>query len=459
MAREIRISAQVGDEVHHPVHGPGRIRALLDGGRRWRVVFASAPGLPRTLPADELSSVHAESLPVLRIDAPAPALRQALEALRLGVVPIEGIEALTVGRDAEIARIREMVDGARGLLLLSGAYGSGKTHLIEIAEARALAANLLVARATFDPEETPPSHPLRLYRALLQGLRYPDGPGRGLVPLLERLVGSRDHVTPGTRAYHRYFSPVLWALAHHPMDADLDDLLSFVQGQLTQANDDANRALAQVGWKGSRLLALPDYRTFGQIMGYLLGGIACWARDAGYRGLLVLLDEAEYLDQLEATSRDMATNVLRYLAMGTLDRTSLAFAPEAVYRGGQDVHRQIPAVFAPDQPLAALCAFTPHPAITRVLQDLVSDPRVIVPLEALPSWELARLADHIFVLYRQAWPRLDPPEEHRRAVTGRLSGAFRRGEVETTRQAARLVVEFWDLYRHRPERALAALGS
>lgn len=450
--------AHIGDEVVHPTWGPGRIRAILDGGRRWRVAFQSSPSMPRTIQAAELEAVARPDLPDLEFKAPAPALRQSLEALRLGVVPTTGLDAITVARDQELSRIRGLVQAGRGMLLLSGGYGTGKTHLVEIAEAEALAANLLVARATFDPEEVPPSHPLRLYRALMQGLRYPGGTGVGLRPLLERLSGSQIHADPGGAGYHRYLSPVLWAMNQHMDEEVIDDLLGFVQAQAWQANDTLNRALSRQGWRGDSLLALPDYRTFGQVMAHLLGGVAVWARDAGFRGLLVLADEAEYLDQLESTSRDMATNVLKYLAMATLPTASLAFDPASVYRGGQQIHRQITPIFAQDQPLSALCAFTPHPAIRDVLSRIVADPEVTLALDPVPPWELSRLADRILVLYQQAYPQVNPTDEHRRAITGQLTGAFRRGEVETTRQAARLVVEFWDLYRLRPDRALKALG-
>jgi hypothetical protein len=449
--------AQVGETLVHPIWGPGRIRVILDGGRRWQVVFDGAPQLPRTIVAAQFETRADRALPRIDFDAPNAALRQALEALRLGVVPAVGLQALTVGRDIELARLRSLIADARGMLLLSGNYGTGKTHLIEMVESEALCSRLVVARATFDPVEVPPSHPLRLYRALMQGLRYPDSPGQGLEPLLEKLVGRSTHDRPEGARFHRYLSATLWAMEKGD-DALREDALAFVQGQLEQANDGLNRDLRGFGWKGPSMLALPDYRTFGQIMAYLLGGVAAWAQDAGYRGLLVLADEAEYLDQLETTSRDMATNVLKYLAMGSLDHATLPFDPGQVYRGGQSIHRGIPERFSDDQHLAVVCAFTPNPAISSVLRSIVPESS-LVPLEPIVASELDSLADRIFALYREAWPKLDPPVMHRRIVTGRLSGGFRRGEVETTRQAARLVVEFWDIYRASPDRALSALVS
>jgi len=297
---------------------------------------------------------------------------------------------------------------------------------------------------------------LRLYRALARGIRYPDSSGMGLQPLLDRMSSGRSHHSPKGQRFHRYLSPAAWALEFGD-DVLTEDLVAFVEGQLPRVNRELTADLKGFGWGGPNLLALPDYRTFGQIMSYLLGGIATWARDAGYRGLLVLADEAEYLDQLGAAAREMASNVLRYLAMGSLEATQLAFEPSAVYRGGQRIHRSLSPCFTDDQPLAVMAAFTPHPGISETLASLVSDQELIVPLEPIPLLELARLADHILALYRQAYPSLNPPDAHRQAVIGCIKGGFRRGLIETTRQSARLVVEFWDLYRCSPERALAAI--
>ena len=474
--------AHVGELIDHPLWGRGRVRAILDGGRYYAVAFSGRPGLPRRVLASSLqgsrvSSRASGSRPVsapprapsaapvdaaggvvARLEGSTADLRQALEALRLGVVPAMGLEALTVARDTELAAVRGVLAEAHGLLMLSGAYGAGKTHLVEVAESLALGAGFLVARATFDPIELPPSHPLRLYGVLARGLRYPDGVGRGVRPLLERLAERPVHHRPGSSMAHRYLTPAAWALQFAD-PALAEELIDHVEGQPGRASADLDAALRRAGWRGPRLLSLPDYRTFGQIMAYLLGGIATWAREAGYRGLMVLVDEAEYLDRLEATSRDWATNLLCHLATACLPPTELAFDPAQAYRGGQAVHRALPAVFRGDQPLVGLCAFTPHPAIDRVLRGVVAAPGRRLDLESVPPAELGQLAERILALYRRVYPALDPPERHRRQVQACLTKGFWRGDLTTTRQAARLVVEFWDLYRHSPAQAVRALAA
>ena len=446
--------------VHHATMGHGVVARVLDGGRRALVRLDQRPAVPAVVDSTTLVSTGPVPAPVPTAaprarpaDSPD---RQTLEALRLGVVPVRGLESLTVGRQAEQARISDLLDQGRGMVVLSGGYGTGKTHLIELAEAAGLHRGFLVARATFDPIEVPPSHPLRLYGALMRELRYPGQVGRGLRPLLEAL-GDRDTHLAGERA-HRWLSPALYAVLH--ADEQLSqDVLEFVEGQSLDDHRALSRKLRRHGFRGPPMLGLPDYRTFGQIMAHLLGGVAAWARDAGHQGLLVLLDEAEYLDSLASTSREMAENVLRYLAMAALPPQLLAFEERAVYRGGQPVHRAISPRFQVDQPLVVLCAFTPNPDVDRVLRRTLLDPTARVGLDPLRPSLLPVLAEKVYALVKSVHPHLDPAPEHRRLVSRALDAAFQSGRVETTRQAARLVVEFWDLYRLDPQRALRALHA
>ncbi|MBN1336493.1 MAG: DUF2791 family P-loop domain-containing protein [Deltaproteobacteria bacterium] len=467
--------ARPGDRIRHPIGGDGVLVAEVDGGRRWIVIFDATPSLQRIVPAhatrllppqepappprparqDEATAAPGLLPPVTE---PPPDARQALEALRLGVVPASGLETLTVERDTEIATLGDLLRRERGMVLLAGAYGTGKTHLVELAENHALRAGYLVARVSFDPEEVPPSHPLRLYRALAGQIRYPDGAGVGLRPLLERVADRPSHLEPAGKAFHRYLGPAAWAVAHAD-DVLAEDLLAWIEGALPRSHRDLTGDLKRFGWRGPNLLALPDYRTFGQVMAHLLGGVAAWAQDAGWRGLAVLLDEAEYLDHLGSTSREMATNVLKYLAFASLDPSVLPYREADVYRGGHAVHRSLSTVYRTGQPLVVVCAFTPHPGIFDLLRRISGDSVPILEIGTIEPGALGTLADRILALYARARPDLDPPEGHRLALRSALTGAFRRGELETVRRAARTVVEFWDIYQVSPERALAALGA
>lgn len=457
---------RAGARVTHPDFGPGLVRGVMDGGRVVLVEFDGRPRTPFLLPASVVKALGAPAAPTRPPPPPPPPPRpaprfesidrQALEALRLGVVPVRGLDRITVGREEETERIRQLVTDAPDLLLVSGEYGSGKTHLIELAENLALREGMLVARATFDPVEVPPSHPLRIYAALTTELRYPDVAARGLGPLFERLAQRFGPEGPPDLPPHRWFSPALWASATFGHDPLVDALLDFVAGQTDEDAAELTTMLRRRGWTGPSLLGLPDYRTFGQILAYQLGGLAAWARAAGWKGLLVLLDEAEFIDRLGATSRAMAQNVLSYLAAATLPSTRLAFDPSRVYRGGQASHRAIPERYLADQPLAVLCAFTPNPDIDAALRALVRGGDARMALDPLPARLFGLLAERVLSMFQELYPGMDPSPQFRHQVRAVLLDAYERGEIATTRQAARLVVEYWDLWRTDPARAARA---
>jgi hypothetical protein len=506
-----------GTRVRHPVHGHGTVRRVNQGGMVWVVCFDERPQVPYNFPRSQLALIDTptpigasagpqpappppataerapgpttapRSAPLLAPQpaptavsppakpvtddtatpaadtAPVPTAkaivssRQVLEALRLGVVPRGGLDRLTVGRDAERAQLTRLLDRGQGLLLARGDYGTGKTHLIELAESEALAAGWLVARCTFNADETPPSHPIRLYASLAGAIRYPDRPGQGLRPLFERLVGSAAHVT-GERQ-HRWFSPVLWLMER---GVDEHDAIAFVEGAAPGQALDLNDSLRQAGWRGANVMALPDYRTFGQIMAHLLGGIATWARDAGWRGLIVLADEAEVIDRLSTVSREMADNVMRYLATATLQRNELAFDPNDTYRGGHPCHREVPERFTEDQPLAVLMTLTPTPRHSGHAADVASllasrDP--CLELAPLRAADIPKLADRVLSLVRDVHPTIAPTAADARAIRDAMTERVRSGDLPNTRAAARMVVEYWDIWRMNPARAREALSA
>ena len=196
------------------------------------------------------------------------------------------------------------------------------------------------------------------------------------------------------------------------------------------------------------MLALPDWRTYGQVVANLLGALAGWAKDAGWQGLLVILDEAEYLDRLGSVSREMAENLLRFVAMATLRREELAFEPASVRRGGHPVHRRIPARWRPDQPLTAICTFTPNPEIERVLARVIEGDSHVLDLEPPRGSEAGVLGARVLALVRRAWPEFDPSEEQTTEVHQALVQAAHWGELESARDVVRTAVAIWDARRH-----------
>jgi len=451
-----------GDRVEHPAHGQGRVLRVLSAGQRLLVAFPSRDDVPWLILSEELGPSPALGPPPALAD-PRPTgaavhaadARASLEALRLGVVPERALGALTVGREGELAAVDRTLAAGRGLRAVLGSYGAGKTQLLALVGARATAAGFLCARVSFDPVERPPSHPLRLYSALMADLETPHAAERGLGPVL-RALGPDPRMLGGP-LQHRWLSAALWAV-HFGAPALAEQVLDFVEARSHHDPAEIAQALHRAGYRGPRPLGLPDYRTFGQIMAHLLSGLATWAAAAGHAGLVLLLDEAEVSERMAPTSRAFATEVLRYLAVTACEAPALAFSPAALSRGGHPAHQAIPPCAFPAPPVVIFTALTPDPSVEDALRQVIPEGDAWLRLPLLGPRSLPALASRVEALVRAAWPELPPDPAFSRDLDRALLRAAAAGQVQTPREAARALVEAWDLWRWRPPLARRALG-
>ncbi len=434
--------------MQHLQHGAGRIVSLRAG--RARVRFDAGSGLPEIVPYDALLPEAARRPgPPRRASGPPgtdAGAWQAIEALRLGVVPLDRAATYTVGREDALAGLHAMLDEAAGLRVLLGDYGHGKTHLLDLFEHAARAAGYATARATLDPAEVPPSHPKRLYHALMSRFRCPDAPDPSPAPLFERLRDSAAHLQRDGARYSRFLTPALRAHREHTNTDLHDQMRDYVLGHAV----DAALLDAQVrfmDWTDERLLALSDYRTYGRVYGHLLGTWATWCRDAGYRGLVVLLDEAERMTALDAEHRRLAFEVMAHYAAATLPREALAFEPEGLYRGGHATLKALPLRFTRHQPLSAVIALTRDPLIERQLQSLVGDASVRIELQALHPAAGAALVGRVVELYRAAHPGVTIDQPLLRRLQ-RLVAATYPFDAGVPRRIVRATVSLLDCLRH-----------
>ncbi len=460
-----------GARVAHAQLGSGTFVGKLPDGKA-RVRFDFARDLPLSVPRDQLAPLDSEqaaskapaaaaapppsapALGRLKLSAAPLVLRelaplrlesadawQTLEALRLGVVPARGVEAYTVGRPAELKSLGQLLDARRGSRIVWGDYGAGKTHLIEIAEQLALERGFAVARVTLDPRQHALQHPLRLYRALARALRLPGTSQDGLEGLMLRLVESPEHYRPSGRRASRFFSPYLHALRRG--DPDLVGWLrDYAHGDHMDA-DDVNSLLARAGWPGQRVLTLSDYRTYGRMYVHMIGTLAAWCEDAGLGGLVLLFDEVERVDALGRIDRMLAFEVLKHFAAVTMERDDLAFDPEALYKGGQEVHKRIGLRFDDSQPLAAVFALTPLPEVEQRLSEVTRSSAYDVRLGGLDTLASAELVQRVAALYERAHAGWSAAPELLAEVHGRVRAALDGGH-DSLRAMVRAIVFLFD---------------
>ncbi len=449
------IDTQPSRRVVHPRLGPGSLlrtymsgfefEVLFDTGRRFRLPareFEAESASPWQ--AQSVTAVPAARAPVLETDQFRA--RQTLEALRLGIVPVQDVETLTIGLEAEqvtldraLARLRERGGDA---LAVIGDYGFGKSHFVEMAARRALRENCLVAAASLDLVEVPPGKANEIYKALLQNLRYPDSDARGLGPLLRQARERPELVAQlAARSPREQNDPLvaaLNALVDCPSQLAHDEIVLWLSGQIRAPTAEMRSCLKRP----------PRLYLGGEVARqycYLLTAISVLATLLGYGGLAVLIDESEHYSLLRATQRGRADAFFKAMIYAALGQANSRVDPKSIpYHAGVEYE----LAFASSSNLFFLFALTE------------SENRMPVDSWLAPS-QILRLDDRFIerdilaffktlmryhsIAYGYSYP---PPreryEEPVRQIPGMLSRALSQHRINL-REVIRLAVTSCDL--------------
>ena len=213
-----------GDTVKHRAYGTGTVSGSRIGGTEVRVDFGAfslwlptreltyvsqalkvvgaepKPSQPRSRTSfnailrmlgadpDEVDDDFDESTPpttpaIKKASLPTPRFKPArqkrtihdstaIEAFRLGIVPQKHLDEWTVGREREVRMLRNFLhDPAEGAILIEGAYGAGKSHLLQIMLAETANHGYATSICGFDPSEATAAFPKKAYRRLVRNFR------------------------------------------------------------------------------------------------------------------------------------------------------------------------------------------------------------------------------------------------------------------------------------------------
>ncbi|MFU8802295.1 MAG: BREX system ATP-binding domain-containing protein [Bradymonadaceae bacterium] len=415
-------------------------------------------------------------VPTQRIEA-----TRTLEAMRLGVVPYADLGGYSVGREVEMGEVDadlSATESGRGAVrAFLGDYGLGKTHLLELIAHRALERNFLVMQVVLDAEDNAPSHPRRVYRALVRSLRYPDRPGGqglGLGPLLEQarkleIVQEQFQLSQGVRGrrrrdrldegMHLYLTPAMsYLTALDQLDSQPDDdfdprtrrlLLDWIEGHPTLSNQDIDQALAALPGPKQRIYSLKDYRPWARIYGYLLSGLAGVARMCGYGGLVLLVDEAELYALLSKENRDYAQNLFKALSCASLGTGRIPFDASELDLGGYGILQDLPPRYGQEPSMYTVFAMTPNSGGIETLHAAVPADS-ISELSAFGTEDYEELVRRVCAFYGLASPQWTFPDQALAPLMRVTAGLVETGFVANPRQAMKFLIEFLDLLRHRP---------
>jgi bacteriophage exclusion system BrxC/D-like protein len=241
--------------------------------------------------------------------------RWVVEGLRAGVPNKHVVTALGCLQPEVEGRFRRMLEATqqnittgpcpRGMVL-EGAYGSGKSHVLEYLQHLALDANFICSRIVIS-KETPLYHPVRLFYSAIESAVVPNKQGE----VFAEIAGECDVWSP------RYKDLVAWAnepenhidtrfaatlLLYERMSSDTElgyRMARFWTGDPIGVGD-LKKYLQEAGFGGqytfgrvsANELALQRFQFAARLM-----------QAAGYAGWILLIDEAELIGRYSVNQR------------------------------------------------------------------------------------------------------------------------------------------------------------
>jgi hypothetical protein len=455
-------SRGIGASVEHPQYGKGTISAIYRNGSEWLVRFESGLRFRRPrrefVGEREVLLAPAAPLPVLEAQPMAPSqyqARQLLEALRVGVAPVQHIKELTIGLEGERASLTEGLVAAHqaggAVRAVIGEYGFGKTHLVELTAQEALERNFLVASTSLDLGEAPAHRGIAIYSSLLRGLRYPDNDERGLEPLIDKTLAApswRSHLWSATTEANDPLDVGLYAMASTSSSRQRRAWREWLMGgRRTPA---MNKAMP----RGVKFPSIYTVGHNGRQIAYLLSGLSVLARLAGYSGLCVLIDEAESYSLLAAYQRPKADEFFSAVIYAALQEQQALITPEML---PQHRWRHYPPAYSERQSLFFL--FTVTRSENRLpLEAWLDDGKVLILEPHHSAQEIGQFMQQVMGYHGQAYgyEAGERQRQVRRAAAEHLALGMRSGRL-SIRGVVRMTVELFDLLYLYPDYEVTAL--
>jgi len=242
-------------------------------------------------------------------------LRRALEALRNGVPNRDAVRVLGCSQSAVVERFRQQLmavdagartDSQAKGMLVSGDFGSGKSHLLEYLKHAALEETFVCSHIVIS-KETPLYDPAKFYQAAVEAAVAPGVTGYAIQEIALKL-------RQDSPAYADFFT---WA---NREDGEVSPLFAatLLLHERLRNDPDLNEKVRGF-WAGEKLPIAEiraGMRQIGQAATYHLRTIpakelplqrfkfaARLIRAAGYRGWVILIDEVELIAQYSRLQR------------------------------------------------------------------------------------------------------------------------------------------------------------
>ncbi|MBF2065137.1 MAG: ATP-binding protein [Calothrix sp. C42_A2020_038] len=249
-----------------------------------------------------------------------------INSLSAGVVPREGVEHIAVGREKElqslIQNLDDIAEGVAAFRFIIGNYGSGKSFLLQLVRNRAMEQGFVVADADLSSERRlagSNNEGLATYRELMSHLATKTRPSGGaLVSILEgwinkiqQEVASTNGMRPNDEGFDDKVEEKIREVVQY-----IEDLVhGFDFGNVISAywrgyrQDDDNLKNAALRWlRGEFTTKIEAKQALGvrviiddETWYDYIKLLAKFVAEIGYKGLLIILDEAVNLYQIPTT--------------------------------------------------------------------------------------------------------------------------------------------------------------
>ena len=254
--------------------------------------------------------------------------RTAFEAINLGIAPSNSGQLIDLTIRSK--ELQKQVSGwlteapKKGLCkVVFGYYGSGKTHMLKFVRCMAQKSAWVVAYLEFDPKAADPAKPHLIYQNLMASLEFPEREdGRQTKDFMGFIKEVRDHWAlkdirnnPVFRG-NPWFASAFEVLMKYPHQPDLNDKYRnaclWLAGNHNSFQDVKN--LAREKGVKVNIPRMPVTKETADIYVHHLVVVNALCKLLGYKGLAVIVDEAEHARGFNVRRRGRAANLFDLLA-------------------------------------------------------------------------------------------------------------------------------------------------
>lgn len=329
-------------------------------------------------------------------------------ALKNGNVPATGASEICIGRENEVEEFKYLLkkidEGKAITKFVNGEFGSGKSFFLKVIEEMAFEDNFVVSKVTLS-RDVPFNKFEIVYKNIVKSLRCKTG--TSLEHIIERWITKLKMM-----AFEETSDPVKQNLIvnenlHNDLERARKHANPFAVAienyhKAMNSGDYETAKFAQAWLRGDSNIPFTEKRKFG-VKGDIdrenafkfLEALSAFLKTIGYSGLVILIDEAEYIMHLHTKKiRDTAYNYIRDIydecSLGNFQNTLFVFA-------GTPRFFDDPKVGTPSY--EAL-----HDRISDALDTSLKDLRKpVLTLEGFTNEELVEMAGKLMIMHEEVF--------------------------------------------------------